>query len=93
MSMEYVSLYYTLIAVNVVAFLLFGVDKAFAKMGVSRVPESLLLMLAFIGGAPAAFVAMRLFKHKTRKRKFSVTVPLLLLLYSVLAVVLWVWKA
>ena len=64
--------------VNLAAFCLFGADKRRAKKGRWRIPERTLLWSAALGGAPGALGGMLLFHHKTRKRKFSVGVPLLL---------------
>ncbi len=59
-----------LVAVNLVTFIFFGYDKSIAGRPVYRVPESVLLWLAFSGGSPAAGLAQLLFRHKTRKRAF-----------------------
>ena len=60
-----------LAAINLVAFALFGLDKALARVGRRRVRESTLLWLALIGGTPGAYAGRRLFRHKTRKEPFS----------------------
>lgn len=64
-----------LIAVNIAAFLLFGIDKRKAIRGEWRVPESTLLFLAFLGGAPGGILGMRIFHHKTKHPKFYVGIP------------------
>lgn len=60
-----------LIALNFVAFALFGIDKAQAEKGGWRVRESTLLWLAMIGGTPGAYAGRHLFRHKTRKQPFN----------------------
>jgi uncharacterized membrane protein YsdA (DUF1294 family) len=57
--------------VNFVTFLAFRHDKRRAIDGGRRVREVDLLVLALIGGSPAALLARRLFRHKTRKQPFS----------------------
>ncbi len=77
-----------LAAVNVAAFAVCAADKRAAVKNKSRVRESTLLALAFFGGAAGMYLAMLLFRHKTRKPKFSVLVPLLLIAQS--ALIIWI---
>ena len=71
-------LVYYLIIINVLAFLLYGLDKSFAVKRKWRIPEATLILVAVIGGAPGAFLGMLIFHHKTKKKKFRVTIPILL---------------
>ena len=59
------------VAVNFLAFAAFGIDKALAEAGRSRISEANLLGLAFSGGTPGAYAGRQLFRHKTRKQPFS----------------------
>ena len=60
-----------LIAINVIAFTAFGVDKAKARAGRWRVQESTLLLFAFLGGTLGAYAGRAVFRHKTRKQPFG----------------------
>lgn len=75
-----------IIAINILAFLLYGIDKLKAKMNHWRVPESVLLGAAAIGGSVGALAAMLLFRHKTKHKKFTICVPLFLLLQVALII-------
>ena len=79
-------LIYYLLAVNVLTFVVFGVDKWKARRGRWRVPEATLLGLAAVGGSVGAWLAMRLFRHKTQKKKFRYGVPALFVLQVAAAV-------
>lgn len=79
--MENTILIWYLAAVNLITFTAFGIDKWKAVHKQWRIPEKTLLGLSFIGGAAGGLVAMHLFHHKTRKRKFAVGVPLMLVLH------------
>ncbi|MBO4281957.1 MAG: DUF1294 domain-containing protein [Bacteroidales bacterium] len=70
-----------LVAVNVFTLLLYGADKRRAMRKRRRIPEAVLLWAAFLGGSVGALAGMRLFRHKTKHRKFTVAVPLFLLLH------------
>ncbi len=61
-----------LVAVNVVTLGYYGFDKTRAQGGDGRVPELVLHGLSAVGGSPGAFVAMRLFRHKTVKGSFRI---------------------
>ena len=75
-----------LLLVNLLAFALYGIDKLKAKKGAWRIPESTLLLVAFLGGSLGALLGMELFRHKTKHAKFKVLVPLFLILHIALAV-------
>lgn len=64
---------------NIIAFLAFVLDKLFAKWERRRIPEYVLLLLGLCGGATGGYIAMRIFRHKTRKLLFYVLVPLMML--------------
>lgn len=59
-----------LLAVTAVTFVSYGYDKLVAGSGRTRVPERVLLTLAFAGGTLGALAGMRLFHHKTSKESF-----------------------
>ena len=61
-----------LLAINAVTLGLYRYDKLIAGSRHTRVPELLLLLLALLGGSPAAYLAMYGFKarHKTQKGSF-----------------------
>lgn len=61
---------YYLLAINALAFLVFGFDKAVAVRRSRRVPESMLFLLALAGGTLGAGLAMLMFRHKVSKRSF-----------------------
>ena len=67
--------------INIFSFFLFAYDKAAAKRKSSRIPEKRLLISAFCFGSAGAMAGMYLLRHKTRKTKFVVTVPLFLLIH------------
>jgi len=55
---------------SAVTFAVYGLDKVAARAGRWRTPEATLHLLALLGGWPGAFVAQRVFRHKTRKQPF-----------------------
>ena len=76
-----------LAAANITGFAVCAADKRAAKRGVWRVRESTLFVLALIGGSVGVWLAILLFRHKTRKLKFTVLIPLICIVQA--AAVLW----
>ncbi len=76
--MKYIMWY--LLAINIVVFLLYGLDKQKARKNRWRIPEKTLLMMAVLGGGIGAYVGMKVFRHKTQKPKFYIGVPVIVLL-------------
>ena len=84
-------IYYYLLAVNILAFVLFGADKQKARRNAWRIPEKILS--ADIGGSVGAILGMRFFHHKTRKAKFAIGVPVILLVQiGAMCLVQWAMK-
>lgn len=70
---------------NLVAFVVYGIDKYKARKGKWRISESTLLMLAMFGGSIGAWLAMKVFHHKTMHKKFYIGVPVIIVLQLVFA--------
>ena len=64
------------LAVNALAFLLYGEDKRRAKKGSWRIKERTLLLLTWLMGGVGAFAGMRVFRHKTKHLSFQVSAVL-----------------
>lgn len=61
-----------LIVFSVIAFFAYAMDKRKAIRRAWRLPESLLLGFSFFGGGIGGYLAMYIFRHKTRKVKFHI---------------------
>ena len=77
-----------LIVINIVTWIAFGLDKWKAKSGKWRIPERTLLLLALIGGSLGALAGMIMFRHKTRKPKFFISVPVMFVVHCVIVAML-----
>ena len=73
-----------LLAINVAAFLVYGIDKLKAKHAKWRISEATLLLLAAVGGSIGAWLGMKVWHHKTLHMKFRYGVPLIILLHIAL---------
>ena len=77
-----------LLVLSVAAVILTISDKLRAKNHKWRIAESSLLLVALFGGALAEYITMRCIRHKTQHKKFTVGLPLILLLH---AAIIGVW--
>lgn len=71
---------YYLLAINVVAFIMYGIDKYKTKKAKWRIPEATLLLLAVLGGSIGAWMGMKVWHHKTMHKKFKYAIPAILLI-------------
>lgn len=70
-----------LIIINLITFILFGLDKAKAILHKWRIPEKTLILFSFFGGILGALFAMIFFNHKLKDKAF--------LSYFILTMLVW----
>lgn len=80
-----------IVSINVLTFVLYGLDKRKAQKAKWRVPESTLLWLAAWGGSIGALLGMILWRHKTQHKKFTLGLPAILLL-QVALILTWILR-
>jgi len=70
------------ISINILTFILYGLDKLFAKKRMFRISEKFFFLFSLMGGFLGSLIGMYLFRHKTRKKKF--------ILINWLSLILWI---
>ena len=70
------------LGINIITFILYGLDKHNAKNNLYRVSEYSLMVFSFFGGALGAIIGMKVFHHKTKKKKFW--------LFNILFLIMWI---
>lgn len=80
---------YILIGWNVITFLLMGIDKYKSTHGKWRISEQTLLTIAFAMGGAGSLIGSFIFRHKTKKWKFRIFLPIALLFN--LSVIFLIW--
>lgn len=70
--------------ISLIAFAACWYDKHKARRQGWRVPERTLLLLCALGGSLAFWAGMYLFHHKTRKPKFYLGVPAIIIAQAAL---------
>ncbi|GFN35512.1 DUF1294 domain-containing protein [Tepidimicrobium xylanilyticum] len=75
--------------INLIAFVVMGLDKIRARKDGWRIREITIMILALLGGATGVLSGMVIFKHKINKNRFSVGIPLILLLNKLLNLIMF----
>ena len=71
---------YLILGINLLSFILMGIDKLKAIKNTYRISENTLILISIIGGGIGTLIGMILFHHKTKKLKFQILVPISILI-------------
>jgi uncharacterized membrane protein YsdA (DUF1294 family) len=71
-----------LIIINFIAVIATAADKRKAQKHLWRIPENTLLLISALGGSPAMLFAMYAIHHKTRHKKFTIGIPVIIILQT-----------
>lgn len=82
-------LWYYLFTINAAGLLLMLIDKKRAAKNRWRIPEASLLTIAAAGGSIGVLVGIYLFRHKTKRPKFFIGVPMIIAAQALITIVLW----
>jgi uncharacterized membrane protein YsdA (DUF1294 family) len=74
-------IYYYFIIINILSFILYGIDKFKAIINKRRISEKFLLLLAVFGGSIGSLLGMIIFRHKTQKIYFFIVNIVMLIIY------------
>lgn len=77
-------IFYYITCINVLAFILMYSDKRKAIKGKWRISEKRLFLVSACGGSIGSIVGMYLFNHKTKHTKFTIGLPVLLILQIII---------
>ncbi|MBQ9762395.1 MAG: DUF1294 domain-containing protein [Oscillospiraceae bacterium] len=77
-----------LVIINAAGFLLMLIDKRKARKRHWRIPESVLLGVALVGGSLGTLIGMYQFRHKTLHSQFVWGVPTMLIAHFLILVLL-----
>ena len=80
---------YYLLFINIITFMMYGIDKLKAKKGQWRISEATLLLMAVISGSTGAWAGMRIWHHKTLHKKFRYGIPTIIIMQIALVVYLY----
>lgn len=90
-TLSYITSAYFLI-MNIIGFVIMGVDKNRAKKNKWRIKEQTLFLVAGIGGSAGSILGMKYFRHKTKHRSFVIGMPVIFLAQIVILFLLYCCK-
>jgi uncharacterized membrane protein YsdA (DUF1294 family) len=81
-------IFFYLAIINLATFIVYAVDKYKAIHEQWRISEATLMTMSAVGGSLGGLLAMYTFRHKTKKKKFTVGLPVMLSIQAVLVLLL-----
>lgn len=76
-------IFYCFLALNLLTFIIYGIDKLKAKNAKWRISEATLIFFAIIGGSIGAWLGLQVWRHKTQHKKFYIGIPVIIILQVV----------
>ncbi len=76
------------LVINLIGFLAMFIDKKKAEKGAWRIPENTLFTITVLGGGIGTISGMYIFRHKTKKPKFTIGLPAILICEIILIIYL-----
>jgi len=76
---------FTILPLNLLAFILMGIDKYKSKHGQWRISEKSFFIISALGGSVGVLLGMYIFRHKTRHISFLWGIPAILILQAAIA--------
>lgn len=80
-----------LVIMNIIGFFIMLIDKKRAEYGKWRIPEKSLLLVSLFGGSIGTLVGMYVFHHKTKKARFFIGMPMILI-FQIISIIYIIWK-
>jgi uncharacterized membrane protein YsdA (DUF1294 family) len=80
MEVKMKALFLYIAAVNIIAFLIMGIDKYKAQRHQWRISEANIFLIGLFGGGLGVLLGMSMFHHKTKHLKFTIGIPLVVAL-------------
>ena len=81
-----------LIVINLITLLAMYIDKKKAEKSKRRIPEKTLFTLVILGGGIGGIAGMYMFRHKTKKEKFVIGFPLILIFEILVVIAIFITK-
>lgn len=88
---EYLAYFVILLLIwNLMTFFLMGIDKFKSSRGYWRVKELTLLFCAFLMGGLGCWLGSYVFRHKSKKTKFRILLPIALV-FNLAVIIFFIW--
>lgn len=90
MKIFWIFFFIYLVIMNMAAMIMTIIDKrrAIRKCNYKRISESTLFLTALLGGAPLMYISMLIIRHKTKHKKFMITLPIFCIAWAAIIILL-----
>lgn len=88
---RWIFLFY-IIVINILGFIIVGVDKHKASKKLWRIPERNFFLMAALGAAPGIYLGMLNFRHKTKHLSFMAGIPAIFISQVVVLCLYMFWR-
>jgi len=88
--MKELYLIFYLMIMNLVTFVLMGIDKYKARKYRWRIQERSFILLSLLGGALGSIMGMVVFRHKTQHKSFYIGMPVVYLFNKIIIQIIMV---
>lgn len=85
-ALEKTAVFY-IVLINIIGFVMMGMDKRKARKQQWRIPEKTLFLTALLLGSLGSWAGMYAFHHKTRHWYFVVGMPVIFVVQTVLVII------
>lgn len=83
-------LYYYIGIINLISFMMMGIDKSKAQKNKWRISEKTLFLSALIGGSLGIALGMKGFHHKTKHNSFIFGIPAIIIMQIILCTIIYI---
>lgn len=78
-----------ILIINIISFLLMGIDKFLARHNMYRISEKTLFLFSFMLGGIGSFLGMHIFRHKTKHKSFQIGIPITIIFNILIVLILF----
>ena len=77
-----------ILVINLISFCIMGWDKKCAINNNYRISEKEIFIISILGGSIGTLIGMKIFHHKTQKKKFQLGIPIIVVIQIIISIII-----